>query len=182
MDFELSSVNVASLAKALESSGRRKEIDALLSPEARAVLADPHSARWHPGKLAVEMWMAVVKLGGAKWLEELNYEMTKKSFGPIVGSVVKIGLTLSGSSPATIFSRLDSLVSVALKGLRFEWKPGGAQAGVETITYPCAMPKEAVEAGWRGIIRVGGEMSGKTIRIDRFEAESDRRFRLEVSW
>ena len=181
MDFELSSVNLAGLAKALDASGRRAEIDALLSPSARAALADPHSARWHPGKLAVEMWMAVVKLGGPKWLEELNYEMTKKSFGPIVGSVVKIGLTLSGSSPATVFSRLDNLVSVALKGLQFEWKPR-AQGGVETITYPCAMPREAVEAGWRGIIRVGGEMTGKTIRVDRFEPETDRRFRFEVSW
>lgn len=182
VDFELSSVNLAALGKALAAAGRQQEVYALLSPEARAAAESPHSARWHPGRFAVEAWAAIVKLGGKPWLEELNYELTRKSFGPIVGPLVKIGLTLSGSTPASMFSRLGNLVSVALKGLEFEWKPSGPSGGSQIITYPCAMPPEVVEAGWRGIIRVGSEMTGKTIKVDHFVVESDRRFRLEVSW
>ena len=180
MDFELSAVNLAAMDKALGT--RREEVYALLSPEALAVHRDPHSARWHPGHLAVEAWVAIIKLGGKQWLEDLNYELTKKSFGPIVTPLIKIGLTLSGSSPASIFSRLGDTVTVALRGLKLEWKPGGPSNGAETISYPCAMPPETVEAGWRGVFRVGSELCGKTIRVDRFEPESDRRFRFDVSW
>lgn len=180
MDFELSAVNLAAMDKAL--GARRDEVYARLSPEALAAHRDPHGARWHPGRFAVEAWVAIVAIGGKQWLEDLNYELTKKSFGPIVTPLIKIGLTLSGSSPASIFSRLGDTTSVALRGVTFEWKPGGPSAGAETLNYPCAMPPEVVEAGWRGIFRVGGELTGKTIRIDRFVAETDRRFRFDVSW
>lgn len=182
VDFELSAMNLSAMDKALKAAGRREEVYALLSPEARASFEDPHSARWHPGRFAVEAWMAIIKLSGMPWLEELNYQLTRQSFGPVVGPLVKIGLTLSGSSPASIFSRLGDLVSLALRGPVFEWKAAGPQGGAETISYPCAVPADAVEAGWRGIFRVGGEMTGKTIRVEKFEAESDRRFRFEVSW
>lgn len=180
MDFEVSAVNVAAMDKAL--GARREEVYALISEQSRAIHRAPHSARWHSGRLAVEAWVAIVKLGGKQWLEDLNYELTSRSFGPIVTPLIKIGLTLSGSSPASIFARLGDTVTVALRGVTFEWKAAGPSAGAETITYPCAMPADAVEAGWKGVFRVGSDLTGKTIRVDRFEAESDRRFRFEVSW
>lgn len=182
MDFELSAVNLGAMDKALEATGKRAEVYALISAEARAAHQAPHTARWHPGRFAVEAWMAIIKVGGKALLEEMNYSLTRKSFGPIVSPLVKIGLTLSGSSPASIFARLGDLTSVALKGVTFEWKPSGPQGGSQTITYPSAIPADAVEPGWRGIFRVGSEMTGKTIKVERFVAESDRRFRFDVSW
>lgn len=106
MDFELSAVNLAAMGKALAASGRQQEVYALLSPDARTAWENPHSTRWHTGRFAVEGWMAIIKLGGKPWLEELNYDLTRKSFGPIVGPLVKIGLTLSGQGPASVFNRL----------------------------------------------------------------------------
>lgn len=181
-DFEVSSVNLTAMGKALASSGRSAEVYALLSPEARATWENPLTARWHPGRHAVEGWAAVVKVGGVRWLEDLNFTLTRQSFGPIVGPLVKIGLTLSGSSPATIFSRLGNLVSVALKGLTFDWQPASASAGTLRVTYPWAVPPEVVDGGWRGIFRVGGEMAGKGIRVERFRSESPRVFCFDVSW
>lgn len=178
----MSGMNLAAFDKALAAQGKRDAVYALLSPEARAAFQDPHSSRWHPGRFGVEAWLAIVKLGGEQWLEDLNYELTRKSFGPIVGPLVKIALTLSGRSPASVFARLGDATSVALKHVKFEWKAASPQAGALTVSYPCAMPPEVVEPGWRGVIRVGAEMTEKTIRVDRFVPEDDRRFRFEVSW
>lgn len=182
MDFEVSSVNVGSMAKALAASGRAAEVFALLSPETRAAWERPHDQRWHPGKVAIEGWSAIVKVGGPSWLEELNYRVTRDSFGPIVGPLVKIGLALSGSSPATIFSRLGDVTSVALRGVQFQWTAGVPTGGTEVLRYPVDMPPDVVEFGWRGILRVGSELTGKVIRVDRFEALTPRSFRLTVSW
>lgn len=178
----MSGMNLAALDKALAAQGKRDEVYALLTPEARAAFQSPHSSRWHPGRFGVEAWLAIVKLGGKQWLEDLNYELTRKSFGPIVKPLVKIALTLSGSSPASVFARLGDATSVALKHVKFEWKAQSPQAGSLTVSYPCAMPPEVVEPGWRGVVRVGAEMTEKTINVDRFEPENDRRFRFDVSW
>lgn len=182
MNFEVSSVNLSAMGKALLASGRAGEVYALLSPEARATFENPLSARWHPGAHAIEGWAAIVQVGGMKWLEDLNFELTRKSFGPIVGPLVKIGLTISGSSPATLLSRLGEITSVALRGLAFDWKATGTSAGVLTLRYPLAVPPTVVEGGWRGILRVGGEMTGKAIRVEQFSSSSDHEFRLDLSW
>ena len=93
-----------------------------------------------------------------------------------------MGMTLSGSTPASIFARLESLVSVALRGVVFGWKPSGPGGGAQTITYPCPIPADVMDAAWRGVFRLASEMAGKIIRVDRFEAPTDRSCRFEVSW
>ncbi len=182
MDFELSALNLAAMDKALAAEGLREAVYALISPEARAGFREPHSARWHPGRYGIELWNALLELGGKPRVEEFNYQMTKKSFGPIVGPLAKLGMTLSGSTPASIFARLESLVSVALRGVIFEWKLSSPNGGVQTITYPCPIPSDALDAAWRGVFRVGSEIAGRTIRVDRFEAPTDRSCRFELSW
>lgn len=175
-------MNLAAMDKAFEAEGRRDQILAIISAEARAAYKEPHVARWHPGQYAIEGWCALLELGGKPLLEGFNYRMTKRSFGPIVGPLVKMGMTLSGSTPASMFARMESLTSVAIRGVRFEWKPSGPGGGAQSIEYPCPIPADVLDAAWRGVFRLGSEMTGKTIRVDRFEAESDRRCRFEVSW
>ncbi len=180
MQFEISAMNAGAMDKALVE--KREELYALVSPEARHAFHEPHSARWHSGRFAVEFWTALITLGGKPMLEDFNYRMSKKSFGPVVGPLIRIGMTLSGSTAATMFAKIESLTSLALRGLTFDWKPSGPNGGVQTITYPIPVPADVMDAAWRGVYRVGAELMGKTVRIDRFEALSDRSCRFEVSW
>lgn len=182
MDFELSGTNLSAFHKALGTTGKLDAVVALLSPEAREAFAAPHAVRWHPGRVGVEVWRAAVTVGGPGLLEDLNHRLTRDSFGPIVGPLVRIALTLSGGSPASVFARMGDAIALALRGVRFEWAARPPNAGTITLTYPQAMPLDVVEHGWRGIIRAAGEMAGKRVAVSRFVAEEDRRFRFELGW
>lgn len=180
--FEVSAMNLSSLARALEARGLLDGVKAAVKPETRAALDDPMSSRWHAGAVAVDAWQAIVDAEGPAQLEALNLKVTAESFGPVVRPLVKVALALGGSSPATVFGRLNDAIKVATRGVTVTWTPSGAQAGQVAFEYPCAMPPVVVEHGWRGVMRFGEELTGKTFRFERFEAASDRRFVFHVAW
>lgn len=166
-DFEFSGMNLKGLLDVLEVRGLREEIVSGLSAAAQAACAAPMARKWHPSAIAIEVWSAIIKQGGEQLQEDVNYEMTRKSFGPVVTPMVKVALALSGSSPAAVFSRLGQLSSLALRNVRFDWVSRDAFSGILTIRYPRSVPREIVEPAWRGIFRIGGELTGKDIRIER---------------
>ncbi|MEW6433633.1 MAG: hypothetical protein AB1730_19165 [Myxococcota bacterium] len=180
--FEVSAMNLSALTRALEARGLLDRVKAAVKPETRAALDDPMSARWHPGAVAVDTWQAIVDAEGPAQLEALNLKVTAESFGPVVRPLVKVALALGGSSPATVFARLNDAIKVATRGVTVTWTPSGAQAGQVAFEYPCAMPPVVVEHGWRGVMRFGEELTGKTLRFERFEVASDRRFVFHVAW
>lgn len=181
-DFEVSAMNLSGLVKALTSRGLIEKVKAEVRPETLAALENPMSARWHPGALAVDVWNAVIKVDGPQQYEALNLKLTSESFGPVVRPLIKVALALGGSSPATIFSRLNDAIKVATRGVTVSWAPSGPTAGQVTFEYPCAVPPPVVEHGWRGVMRFGEELTGKTFRFERFEIASDRRFVFHVAW
>lgn len=182
MDFEVSSLNVAAFGKTLAALGQKDAVWARLSPELRRIYDAPHSVKWHPGQVGLEGWLAVVAVGGEALLEELNCRMTASSFGPIVRPLVRTILIISGSSPAGVFKRMGQAVSVALRHVTFDWKPQGDHGGAFVVTYPRPMPPEVVGPGWKGVFRVGSDLTGKDIIVDAFTPESDRSFRFDVHW
>lgn len=181
-DFEVSAMNLGGLVKALKARGLFERVKAEVRPETRAVLEDPMSARWHPSPVALDAWNAVIKVDGPSQYEALNLKLTAESFGPVVRPLLKVALALGGSSPATIFGRLNDAIKVATRGVTVTWTPSGPAAGQVAFEYPCPVPPPVVEFGWRGVMRFGEELTGKTLRFERFEAVSDRRFVFHVAW
>lgn len=183
MDFEVSATNLAALAKALKADGSSETVLARLSAPTRAVLEMPHAVQWHPGAVAVEVWGAVIDAFGAPKLEELNLLLTRQSFGPIVRSFVKVALALRGNSPATVLSQFDEAIKVATRHVRVAWVAAGPQGGTVSFEYPRPMLRsDVVEYGWRGVMRFGGELTGKQVAFGTFQCESPQRFSFPVSW
>lgn len=181
-DFEVSAMNLAGLAKALTARGLIDRVKAEVQPATRAALENPMSARWHPGAVAVDAWEAIIKVDSPAQLEALNLKLTAESFGPIVRPLVKVALALGGSSPANVFARLNDAIRVATRGVTVTWTASSPTSGQVAFEYGRAMPPVVVEHGWRGVMRFGEELTGKTFRFERFEAASDRRFVFHVSW
>ncbi|MBL8917774.1 MAG: hypothetical protein JNJ54_02860 [Myxococcaceae bacterium] len=179
----MSATNLGGLVKALAAEGLFDQLTAKLSPGTLAVLQNPHGRRWHPGTIALETWGAIIDVAGGPKFEALNLRITRDSFGPIVRPMLKVVLALGGSSPATLFSRLDDTIKVATKGLRATWTPAGKNGGTVVFEYPCPVPRaDVVEYGWRGALRFGDELTGKPLAFGPVERRSDRAFAFPVTW
>jgi len=180
--FEVSAMNLSSLVRALQVRGLLEKVLEVVQPETRAVLSNPMQAKWHPGAYAVDTWLAVIKVGGPAQLEALNLKVTAESFGPIVRPLVKVALALGGSSPATVFSQLNNAVKVATRGVTISWTPESKTSGQVAFNYPQSVPPEVVEHGWRGVMRFTEELTGKTLRFERFEVVDEWSFVFYVAW
>jgi hypothetical protein len=133
--------------------------------------------------VGVEVWGAIIDAFGAPKLEELNLLLTQQSFSRIVRPFVKVALALGGNSPATILAQLDDAIKVATRHVRVVWVAAGPQGGAVTFEYPRPMLRsDVVEYGWRGVMRFGGELTGKPLRFGPFQRESAQRFTFPVSW
>lgn len=176
-------MNLAALVKALQADGSATKVLGRVAPQTRAVLEMPHGQRWHPGIIAVETWGAIIDTSGGPKLEALNLALTRQSFGPIIRPLVKVALALGGSSPATVLARLDDAIKVATRNVHATWVSDGPQSGTITFEYPSAMLRsDVVEFGWRGAMRFGEELTGKTLHFGAFQPLSDRRFQFPVRW
>lgn len=183
MDFEVSATNLAGLAKALTAEGLFDQVAPKLSPATLAALRSPHEKRWHPGATAVETWGVIIDAAGRERYEAIFLKLTKDSFGPIVKPLLKVVLALGGSTPASIFSRLDDTIKVAMRHVKAQWTPSGKTGGTIVFEYPCPMPRtDVVEYGWRGALRFADELTGKPLAFAPMERRSERAFAFPVTW
>jgi hypothetical protein len=182
MPFEVSAMQLAGMEQALVTIGKHDEVHERLAVETRAVLLSPHSARWHRGGFAIDLWSTLNAVGGKPLLESFNYEMTRKSFGPVVGPLIKLGATLTGAGPASMFARLESLCSLALRGVTFTWVPSGKNGGTQAFDYHAAIAGDVIDGAWRGVFRVGAELVGTPVQVHEYESLGPSAGRLRVSW
>ncbi len=185
-DFECSALSVSAFGHALDVMGLRATaldpaLAAALPAEAQAMLREPHAARWHPGRHLQALWFAVQQVRGDEGVDELHFRVSKDSMGRVVRPMVRVTFALAGVSPAAILSRMNSVVSIAVRHLDFDWAetPGG---GRWSVTYPRPIPPALVLHGWKGVFRFGSELTDTTIRVDEFTPESEVRFTFQVRW
>ena len=181
--FEVSAMHVNGMVKVLDALGYQARVAAQVSPGTRAALERPYDARWHPGTVLVEVSNAVIALKGGPALEVMTYEMTKQSFGPVLRPLISVALALTGNDPASIFSRVGESLKVAMRGVEVHWDANGPKAGTLAITYPMALPPDAVES-WRGVVRFLFELAknpeGRVAQHE--QANGARTLRLQLAW
>lgn len=180
--YEASAVHVAGFVAAARAVGALEPALPHLAPSTRAVLDQPYAAKWVPAAVIQDLTATIAARVGPEVLDELNYRMTKDSLGRLVLPLLKVALTLTGRTPATIFSRLDDSVRVAMKGVRATWESTGPQGGTVRISYPVP-PPPVVHLAWRGVFRFGFELTGTRGALDRFEyVDGGKTLVLRVSW
>lgn len=182
-DFEVSGMNLKGLLDALDARGLREQVVAQVSQEVQAACAEPMRRKWYPSAVTVEIWTALVRIGGPQLLEDVSFGIVRRAYGPVVGPLVKVALALSSSSPAALFSQFGRFTSLALRNVQFNWESTGANSGIVTVRYPRPMPQEIAEPAWRGIFRIGPELTGKDIRVEQCVARTDENaFEFHVGW
>jgi hypothetical protein len=182
MAYEVSSVHISGYLKAAREL---KVLDAalpLLPPETRAIVDAPHRKSWVHAEVIQQLTVAIAQTAQPEVLADLNYLMCRDSLGPIVMPVLKVAIALTGRHPQTVFSRLNELVSAAMRGVEITWTPRGASAGAVVMRYPEAMPP-IVHHAWHGVFKFGFELAGRRPReITHAYTDGGKTLRFELEW
>lgn len=178
--WQASGVQLAGLLKRVRAQGLETAVLEKCSPATRAAFQNPYATTWHAGPLLAEFSMALVRSSSTALFEQLNYEMARDSFGPIVGSLMQVAMAVFGRSPATLLSKLGQAAGQGLRGVPIVWTAQGERGGELRITYPGGIEKE-VEFAWRGVLRFLGELAKTPITVKRVDIDGGA-FEFQLEW
>lgn len=143
----------------LRSAGALDAVRPRLSAEAaRLVDKPPLPVSWVEIRLAHEPLVALAALRGRDEVRALGHRVVTGQLGAVFRPLLASTLRLFGGSPATLFSRIDTLTAIMLRGVRFSWTASGTTAGTMLIEYPYAVD-DALFATWEGILQVAYDLT-----------------------
>jgi hypothetical protein len=180
MSWEANAVQLAGLATQAKARGLFDRAVSRCAPSTREALQNPHARRWHPGAVLVDFSEQLLAVSDAATFEAINFDMARESFGPILRPMVQVAMTLTGRTPATLFSRMQASIASAVKNVTSTWSAHGPNAGELCFHYPEAISPDAAHA-WRGAIRFVAELSGHEVRETNF-AHDGKTFRFTLAW
>jgi hypothetical protein len=195
-DYEFSSAYVDSILRGLRRSGHGDEILAKLSPQAKALWADPFSETWQPAQLLEEIGEAAVSIMGEQSFDKLTYGAMKERFGPIVLPMIKS--SLSNKNPASVLKKLNDLVKVAIRGADLLFQPDGqapassssfgaapaqgpVTSGILQVSYPRKVAPHVVNS-WMGVLRFIFEVTTPGDIKQTFHAPHGATLQYQVAW
>lgn len=181
-DYEVSGAYVDAVLRPLRASEHFAAIKEKLAPPVLAMVNNPWAETWHPALHLEAVGDAAIAAIGAPALEELTYGAVRDRFGPIVMPMLKSTLASSNRSPAAVLSKLESVVTVAMRGLDILWKADSPTGGLLQVRYPRPVTAH-VEGSWRGVLRYVFEVTQATGRIERSRhSPTGETLQFLVSW
>ena len=157
------------------------KVRARLAPATLAALENPWSTRWHSGDVLSDLSCGIVDELGREAFADLNYDMTRESFGPIIRPLITVALALTGRSAGTVLARVPSGASSALQNVNITWRETGARAGTLSFVYPTPIRPET-EFAWRGALRALSELAGAPATIAKVELRDGNALRIDLTW
>lgn len=170
-DYEVSGAWVDSVLRALKQGPHFEALRESLGAAALALVDAPWSTPWHPALHFEAVGEMAAELLGEDAFAALSAAALRERFGPIVLPLLERPLARAQRSPAALLSRLESVVTVAMKGVRFHWQPEGETGGVLQVRYPRAVAPH-VAGSWRGVLGYVFEVTEAAGRIEH-AAQSD---------
>jgi hypothetical protein len=108
---------------------------ALVPPATAAVIeAPPLAGTWVDFQHIIDITVAVETLGGMVGVRDFTKKATADARKPYMG-VVEGVLKLFGTSPATLFKRMNDLVKSTLEGLDYAYTATSERSGTMELTY-----------------------------------------------
>jgi hypothetical protein len=119
----------------LVANGKRDAVIALVPSATAALLRDPPlAASWIDMRHITEITVAVEKVGGLQAVRDNGRKVVEQSRKPYM-AVMEGLLRLFGTSPATLFKRMGSLVSVFVDGISFKYTATTERSGIFEVQY-----------------------------------------------
>lgn len=167
----------------LADLGVKDQVRARLPPELQALVdAPPPRSTWMPATVLRDLLGAIAAELGVDGVRRAGELSTLRSVMPALKPIYAVFRALGVLAPATVFSRMDSLMRSFHRGFDVRYVPDGERAGVLELRAPSvqtAAQVAALEGSLRGVfIQTGAQGTvapGETL-------EGGRLVRVRLSW
>jgi hypothetical protein len=133
--MRLKASSFRSFVRILEKQGRRDSVTAIVPPETAVLISDPPlPGSWMDLKHSLHIMQAVETIWGMSAVRDLARKGTDDARKPYMGIVEGV-LRLFGTSPATLFKRMNSLVGSFVQGVDYRYTPLSDRSGVMVLEY-----------------------------------------------
>ncbi|MFO0620173.1 MAG: hypothetical protein U0745_02165 [Polyangia bacterium] len=113
------------------------DIRNMVSPATRKLIDDPPpQSSWMPGAAIIELDAALYDLRGADACARCSRECSEVAGNTILRSITEGMLRLFGTSPATLFERMNQVVSTSVRGVEYVYTAQTAKSGRMLVRYP----------------------------------------------
>jgi hypothetical protein len=167
----------------LRSAGVLDAVRPRLTAEAEKLVDKPPlPVTWVEIRLAHEPLVALAALRGRDEVRALGQRVVSGQLGALFRPLLASTLRLFGGTPASLFSRIDTITAVMLRGVKFSWTASGPTAGTVAIEYPYPVD-DALFATWEGILQIAYELAQTAGTVARARiGGGGKRGELDVSW
>jgi hypothetical protein len=180
-DWEASPAHIEML---IEHSKRRGVYEIGLagcSAEAKALFERVEHHDWCAGALVDSFCTAIINERGYSEIEALYHDCTRIRFGAILQTMFQVARVLTGTSPATIFSRASREVFRVARNVELTWTQTSAHSGTMVFEYPNDRDEFTI-AAWNGAFRYVCELAGHSSVISKIEQPTPRTVKFVMTW
>ena len=133
--IQLKAMTFRSYLAILAKDNQLAAVVARVPPATAALMADPPLAgSWMDFIAMLHISEAMESIGGMAAVRDLARKGTNDARKPYMG-VVETVLKLFGTSPATLFKRMNSLVGSFIRGIDFQYIAKSERSGVMEVTF-----------------------------------------------
>lgn len=133
--IQLKAMTFRAYLAVLDKDNLRAAIVARVPPEAAALMAAPPLAgSWMDFLTMLHITEAMEAVGGMAGVRDLARKGTNEARKPYMGIVESV-IKLFGTSPATLFKRMSSLVGSFIRGVDFQYIAKSERSGVMEVEF-----------------------------------------------
>ena len=137
MALKVKAKTFRSYVSILTADGKYDAVLAIVPPDTAALMRDPPlPGSWMHGRHMHDVVVAVNAIGGLTAVRELTRRGTEDARKPYM-SIVEGVLKLFGTSPATLFKRMNSLVTSFIQGVDYAYSARSERSCVMQVQYKC---------------------------------------------
>lgn len=164
--------------------GLEAQVRERLSPQALEKIDHPPlPLSWFDSRLTDEISKAVYELKGRDAVREMGKVITSKSIARLLRPLIATSMSLFGSTPASLFSRLETYASLMVRNAEFSWKQRDDHSGTLTLRHGVSL-HDAAYALWEGVLLYVFELTGVTTGTVGASTLGDggRQALMNISW
>jgi hypothetical protein len=167
----------------LRAGGELEALLPRLSPEAaKLVEKPPLPVTWVDIRLVHEPLVALHGLKGRAAVRAVAHRAAAGQLGSMFRPLLASTLRLFGASPTTLFTRMDTITGIMLRGLKFTWTPSGPSSGTMAIEYPFPV-HDALFAAWEGMLNFAFDLVQTKGTVAQARAgDGGKRAEIDVRW
>ena len=177
--WKVSGTYLAALVEAMETRKTLARVKEALPPEVAGMVQGAGQQRWWPGRHLATVVHGLATTASVEELRATAVFASRNRMGPLARPLASVILILSRNPIDSLCSRVESFVSLSLKGVHAQWRVTSVGHGTLTFDFPEPVPVAMSEL-WHGLTAVAFDLA-RVGRVERV-ATDPAQHRFELTW